>query len=246
MATPIDIVPGSRYNMLQDSPHYPKICVFDMADGISKEVMLGVDWEPEVCKTLAENYVPGTDVIDVGANLGLNALGMHRRSKITGTIHMFEPQHDVFTALRYNASHLPARLYNFACADMVRMLRFEQCYGNIGGTPLQGEGGAIASPFALPINTKTTHVLAFPLDALQFVNRVSVIKIDAEGAEKSVLTGAMQTLATHRPAIVVEVWKQNRGDVFELLQNLGYRMAQHIHDTFDDDFLFLPTNPIEK
>jgi hypothetical protein len=36
---------------------------------------------------------------------------------VTGTIHLFEPQHDVFAALRFNAQHLPAALYNMAVAE---------------------------------------------------------------------------------------------------------------------------------
>lgn len=240
MATPTDLVPGSRYNIVSNNPHYPQICVFDDADGISKAVMSGIDWERVVCNTLAQQYVPGTDVIDVGANLGLNSIGMHRRNSVTGTIHMFEPQHDVFTALRYNARHIPAMLYNMSVADSVRMLSFEQVYGNIGGTPLQGLGGAISSPFALPVSARSTHVLAVPLDAFSFPNRVSVIKIDVEGAELSVLMGAQQLVAKHRPAIVIEVWQQNRESVFGQLRKMGYVLREEIKDTFGDDFLWMP------
>jgi FkbM family methyltransferase len=244
MATPQELVPGSRYTIVRDNPHYPPLCVFDAADGISAGVISGADWEPRVCGVMARMYVPGTDVVDVGANLGLNSIGMHRRAPITGSVHLFEPQHDVFSALRYNARHLPAMLYNFGVADGVRMLCFEQVHGNVGGTPLQGAGGALGSPFAFPVSKQATRVLAAALDDMSFPNRVSVIKIDAEGAELNVLLGAKAFLATHRPAIVIEVWPQNRPEVFELLQQkLGYVMREHIQDTFGDDFLWVPAEP---
>lgn len=242
MTTPVGVIPGSRYNIVTDNPHYqPRVCVFDADDGISCAVMRGVDWEPEVCKTLAEYYVSGTDVVDVGANLGLNSIGMHRRCNVTGAIHLFEPQHDVFAALRYNTQHIPnSYLYNFAVADTVRVLSFEQVHGNIGGTPLQGEGGAIASPFAAPVTNLATNVVAVPLDAIGFMNKVSVIKIDTEGAELNVLKGARNTINQHRPAIIIEVWQQNRPDVFALLEQMGYVMREHIQDTFGDDFVWIP------
>jgi FkbM family methyltransferase len=247
MATPLDMPPGSRYNIVVGSPHYPSVCVFDADDGISAAVIRGVDWESEVCSALARLYVPGTDVIDVGANLGLNSIGMHRRTPVTGTIHMFEPQHDVFTALRYNAQHVPAKLYNMAVADSVRLLCFEQVHGNVGGTPLQGAGGAVGSPFAFPISQKATHVLALPLDCLlPFPNRVSVIKIDAEGCELSVLLGAQALVAQHKPAIVIEVWPQNRPAVFDALDRMGYTMKEHIKDTFGDDFVWVPKPVLSK
>jgi len=240
MATPLDLQPGCRYTIVSDSPHYPRICVFDAEDGISNAVLRGIDWEPDVCNALARLYVRGTDVIDVGANLGLNAIGLHRRTPVTGVIHLFEPQHDVFAALRYNAQHIPAMLYNVAVADTIRMLCFEQVHGNIGGTPLQGDGGAVGSPFAFPVSQKSTHVLALPLDNLVFPRRVSVIKIDAEGSELSVLIGAQTLIAKDQPAIVVEVWSQNRPPVFELLLRMGYTMQEHIVDTFCDDFVWVP------
>lgn len=239
MATSPSLRPGSRYTIVADNPHYPEICVFDQADGISKAIINKIEWEPEVCKALANLYVPGTDAIDVGANLGLNAIGLHRRNPVTGgVIHLFEPQHDVFSALRFNARDLPAKLYNVALADSVRLLRFEQLHGNVGGTPLQGIGGALNSPFAVPLSDAATHVVGVQLDALSFPRRVSLIKIDAEGGELSVLVGAQRLIKEHRPAIVIEVWPQNRGHVFGILDKMGYVMRENIKDTFGDDFIW--------
>lgn len=229
---------------MNENPHYPKICLFDESDGISKAVIEGADWEPEVCEEMARLYVPGTDVIDVGACFGLNSLGMHRRKPITGTVHLFEPQHDVFSALRYNSRHLPNnKLYNIALADTVRLLFFEQVHGNVGGTPFQGEGGSRSSPFACPMSSTIIHTLAAPLDSFYFPNPISVIKIDAEGAELNVLRGAREIIDKHRPAILIEVWIPNRKDVFALLQDMEYVLVENIKNDFGDDFVFKPCRP---
>lgn len=71
-----------------------------------------------------------------------------------------------------------------------------------------------------------------PLDDLVEAGTVpppSLIKIDVEGAERSVLTGAARTLATYRPPVIVEyscVNTQNAGyrreEIAERLRSAGY------------------------
>ena len=50
-----------------------------------------------------------------------------------------------------------------------------------------------------------------------------LIKIDVEGAEISVLKGAVKTLEVHKPTFVVEIHgPQNALKIWKLLQNTGY------------------------
>lgn len=51
---------------------------------------------------------------------------------------------------------------------------------------------------------------------------IGFIKIDAEGYELRVLTGAMQLLRVHRPNLQVEIGQENMKAVRELLGGLGY------------------------
>ena len=53
----------------------------------------------------------------------------------------------------------------------------------------------------------------------------TAIKIDAEGAEWSVLRGAEQTLRIHRPVLLVE--NGNWGQVTEYLASLGYKCFRY-------------------
>ena len=95
-----------------------ELYVFDKNDVISSHVLDGKSiWEDHICKKLAENYVAGNDMVDIGANLGLNTLGCNKYNPITGTVHLFEPQSDVFTILNYNTRDLNRQLYNFALSD---------------------------------------------------------------------------------------------------------------------------------
>jgi len=97
-----------------EHPNYESIYVFEGEDTISNEVRQNKIWEDALCRKLAENYVEGTDFLDIGANMGLNSVRMNQIKKITGTAHLFEPQPDVFLMLKYNTRNLNRKLYNMA------------------------------------------------------------------------------------------------------------------------------------
>jgi hypothetical protein len=56
----------------------------------------------------------------------------------------------------------------------------------------------------------------------------SIVKIDVEGYELAVIEGAIETITTHRPALVVEIEEQHQpagqsiDDVFGRISDLGY------------------------
>ena len=63
-----------------------------------------------------------------------------------------------------------------------------------------------------------------PLDFLKdtFTNKISVIKVDIEGLEYHFLIGAKEVILQHRPIIIIEIFKQNKLKVDELLTEYGY------------------------
>jgi FkbM family methyltransferase len=77
----------------------------------------------------------------------------------------------------------------------------------------------------------TITVPGIPLDEIEIGRgRLRLIKIDVEGAEFGVLTGAARMLQTHRPIIFMELapallarYDKSVADVFELLKGWSYR-----------------------
>ena len=61
---------------------------------------------------------------------------------------------------------------------------------------------------------------AIPIDALNFSD-VALIKIDVEGMELEVLSGAMQTIKRCSPAIMIEI-DTNKLGIMAILEELGY------------------------
>lgn len=208
-------------------PSYGEIYIFDDKDAISSSIMRPghPPWEEPLCKVMAENYVSGTDMLDIGANLGLNTIYSNKINPITGTVHLFEPQSDVFTMLKFNTRNLQSRkLYNITLGGSEpEILSFSQSVENVGGTNITADGKG------------NTNVASIPLDLIKFPRKISFIKMDVEGAEQKVLEGAKNTIMEHKPVILIEAWDKNYEDVKRLLESFGYVQTSHLGGA---DYLF--------
>ena len=203
---------------------YGDIYVFDTDDSISNHVLAGEIWEGDLCKEIAERYVPGTDILDIGANLGLNSIRAHQLNPVTGVIHLFEPQPEVFSMMAYNTRDLPRKLYAFPLSNTNEILQFEPKMNNYGGT-------------SMTRSDKGVNVNATSLDSLDFPNKVSIVKMDVEGNEESVLEGGKRFFAKHRPILFIEMWPGKKDAIVSKLQSMDYTMDKHFGG---DDYIFVP------
>ena len=204
-----------------EHPNYESIYVFEGQDTISNVVRQNQIWEDEFCKKLAENYVEGTDFLDIGANIGLNSIRMNQIKKVTGTIHLFEPQPDVFLMLKYNTRNLNRKLYNMALSDKNGYSSFTQKTENVGGTQI-GDN--------LEISIATARLDDFP-----FPNTISLMKIDVEGHEENMLKGGKETIMKYKPTIIIEIWPHKKEAVTQILNSFGYFEVEHLGL---DDYLY--------
>ena len=203
-----------------DHPKYGHVYVLDYNDLISHVIIDKGIWEEHICKKMADLYVPGTDMLDVGANMGLNTLMMHKMKPITGKAHLFEPQFDCFTIMEYNTRDIPREVYNLCVSDKYDMLSFNKNLGNVGAT-------SMTRP-----NTNDVKVAAVPLDSVKFDNKVSLVKMDVEGAEPAVLNGGRNFFETHKPTLVIEILAENLNNTLPVLKDINYVLVEHLggHD----------------
>lgn len=170
------------------------------ADDPAMTVMIRRDgrWEPEISTILRERLRPGDTFVDVGANVGYHAVLGARLTGPTGRVVAVEPEprnHQLLTAnLRRHAtgSHSTIAAAALDTAGTVEFWLSEGDFGNHSTVPISGAG-------------RTMQVPAVRLDdVLADDPRVTLVKIDAEGADQLVVRGMEAVLRSARPAVIVE------------------------------------------
>jgi len=146
----------------------------------------------------------GDVVIDVGANWGLHTLLLSRLVGARGRVIALEPLPEAFEALRWhlgaNGCHNVLPL-SVAAADTEGIMRFIRGESTSEGAldTRQSTNRAQAPGFDVPVRTLDSLVAELHLDGLRLV------KVDVEGGESAVLSGAQQTLERHRPYLIVDL-----------------------------------------
>ena len=229
---------------------------FKLAGYFSNILDLQTGNEPEVSAAI-QRFLrkPGT-FIDVGANLG-QTLGKVLAIDPTRSYLGFEPQiaacHYLDRFIKDN-SLSNAQVLPIGLSESEGLQTFWAC----------GEADTMATLVASNGNQSRSVIMTRRGDAVLSelnVSEISVIKIDVEGAELSVMRGFERTLSTiapplifevlpnyvghNRQALAAEIASKNRSEAFKLhdfLRNLGYKIFQLDQDgtefevkTFDLD-----------
>lgn len=174
-----------------------RVCVQKRDAEFGRNILATKEYEPHVRRAVAERLRAGDVVVDIGANVGciaLQAAGIVGRE---GLVVAVEPNPD-------NLQMLYAGIV-LNGLDNVRVLPHA--------------ASAAASVVSLSDNPSNSHVLAAQApggprsvyaqtvaldEALAWLPRLDLVKIDIEGHEIAALDGFATLVARHRPALVVE------------------------------------------
>ena len=175
---------------------------------------------------LLKHYHETGDILDVGANIGLHASLFSYLSQEFGQVYAFEPTPSTFSILQENvAGHANIKPFQLALSDTIGTKTFLD-YGRRHGvfnslqpqelSFLRDEGTTIKVNTDTFDNFCTTHEI-----------KPSLIKLDTEGTEASILRQGIQTLEAHEPIILLEVgggeaWAKNVRDCFDILDTCTY------------------------
>lgn len=148
---------------------------------------------------------------DIGTNIGYHAVAVQQQTNCK--VIAFEPHPNHFAVAAYNCQNKPIQLFHTALGSTEGTMTISDFDENVMGN--YGEVG---------INDKGIEVPVMKLDELPELTRVTLMKIDVEGAELDVLKGAEQTIDTNRPVIFYEaidfvVWNK----CMEFLQQKDYK-----------------------
>jgi FkbM family methyltransferase len=175
-------------------------------------------FEPDIAVAI-ETWVPDDGVlIDVGANWGYFAIYLAARPGFKGKVLAIEPFPSSCKTLETVVSgtglgHLIEPV-SIAAGDKDGFVYMSDEIFS-GNNRITAEGGTI-------------RVRQTTIDALveeRGLTRVDFIKIDVEGAEPDVISGARTTISRHRPAIMFENWLGSDTTTgrmaFDLLKSIG-------------------------
>lgn len=173
--------------------------VLDRFDWWAGDAIAAGEYEPHLATFIRRALKPGMVAIDVGANVGRHMLTMSRLVGDRGHVYAFEPNSENCRALmltiRENALS-NVELIPVALSDRTGAVAFTQAIGGNGSFLY-----FIEDPLLHP---NCSVVPTIPLDRLIAPARLDFIKIDVEGAEHLVVSGAMGLIEQHRPVIVAE------------------------------------------
>jgi FkbM family methyltransferase len=191
-------------------------------------------FEQAEIETLIEAARPGTIAIDTGAHVGLFTIPLARAVGTEGVVWAIEPLPENVRRLRANLR--TNGLHNVtviasAASDADGQLAFELAGDSAYGSTrevLQGWGTAeVVQVSAVRLDTEWRR---------HGMPRVSVIKIDVEGAELRVLRGAENLLRVLRPQLLIEVSNPDELEqIVRYLSSFDYerretpRFAAHNH-----------------
>ena len=148
--------------------------------------------ESAAINQLCACITPGSLAIDVGANIGVYTEVLRRHVRDGGRVLAIEPDPSNARSLRRRFADTPAVIIvEAAASDVSGTAHLNQDLYNPAGHVLSDRG--------LAVRSATIDGLVAEIGL-----PVSVVKIDVEGAEPLVLKGAAQTLAIHRPSILLE------------------------------------------
>ena len=178
--------------------------------------------DDNLLRNAAEHVKPGHVVWDVGANMGLFTFAAAGIAGAEGRIYAFEPDVAMVRLLRrsarLNVGTAPVEAIPCAVAEGVDLARFHIAERSRTSNALEGfvhtQTGGVR---------EVETVMTVSLDWLaERITPPDVVKIDVEGADLSVLRGALHLMKTVRPVIVFEMTGWNWLEEAALFKSAGY------------------------
>ena len=176
----------------------------------------GVEWENWMRQDVEFAYKPGTDILDLGGNIGCNALMFSDY----GPVHTFEPLfHKIIQKnIEQNSLSNPIQVYPFGLSSAPSDMNI---YFPKTKNGLHNYGCCSVQPNKDEHSNTSVVIHLERLDDV-YKGVPSVMKIDVEGHELAVLKGADATIRRHMPALIVEIHHFEESPVSKYIQNLGY------------------------
>lgn len=191
---------------------------------IGNTLKQGYEWDGWMRYDIEKYYKPGTDIIDVGANIGYNSLMFSDY----GPVIAFEPVFNEIANMNMRDNNLKHKVSVYPIALSDKIGKMVDLY--IPNSPKDepdkiNYGGTSMYPSESQDMNKKVSCITDTLDNI-YKGVPSIIKIDVEGAELDVLRGGLNTLKKHKPVLLIEIvsdYDKNAKKIHDFLKDeIGY------------------------
>jgi FkbM family methyltransferase len=216
-------------------------------------------WDEEIVDEILKYLEDDSDILDIGANIGLITLGILKKAKDQNkqfkNIHCFECDPKSISLLIPNTSPFEnVKIYPFALSNKQELCNITTLNQNMGCNYIySSKDEKITNNYDYSklfytdahIKNNNIHIVGVPLDSIKyhFESKISIIKIDVEGYEINVLEGAQKLIQEHRPIIICEVFEKiNFDKLLEFFEKVDYKSYKRIKNKLykNEDYIFFP------
>ena len=217
----------------------------DLRESLQRDFYFGLADQREL-RLVARQLRRGGDFVDVGAHIGMYTVRAGLELRGRGRVLAFEP----------NPSARAQLLENLELNDCTNVILVAAAVGDERGeatlhvpaspdpsfSSLEGGRFAEGEPIRVPVTTVDAAVAEHGLTP-------SVVKVDVEGREATVVRGMAETIATLRPMLLVEVSAESAPEVHRLCAGYrGFRLGRRLEPLESGrglfNALFLPDDPM--
>ncbi len=201
------------------------------------------DYEKENFKYIRRHIKQGDTILDIGAHIGLTAAIFGKIVKQEGKVFSFEPTPSSFATLketiRINGLQNIVTPVNMPVTEKSGKVKFfvSNTDVDVANSLVEWEEGKTLNTIELNATSIDDFMEA------QKIKRVDFIKIDAEGAELSVLKGGQKTFLRFKPLIILALHPvaiNANGDsllsIYEFVKKLGFKIYFENRELSSDEF----------
>jgi FkbM family methyltransferase len=225
--------PIIKGDLLIDVPQFKGTFIMDVRSHITKRILRDKYYEPNLVACSIQYINPNTDVIDVGANIGLYTILYSKLISENNKVLSIEPVPEALIYFKKNLENNKCNnnviLYEGAATIGEGVININTIPGNIEYSSI----GSIVHNAVKNMDSISIKVNSNSIDNLVLINNLNpgFIKIDAEGAEYSILAGCQNTLEKYKPVILFELDDKlleehgaNSTSVLKILEKFGYKL----------------------
>jgi len=208
--------------------------ILDRGSMVDRAVLDTGEWEPERVAYVAwlteRIRIHNPTFVDVGSYWGLYSLLAHRSGAFRKIV--------AVEADRHNFAQLQANLFLNGAARMVTCINKVASETNeplsFRDSGSHADGNRAGTSVLPPASTLPSHkVDATTIDELLHASDEYILmKIDVEGFESYVLRGMRETAKRNKVVMQIEIFDEQKGEVFPELMALGLRQIHAIHPDY--------------